>query len=130
MSKKYFLFAILIGVFITIASYILDFRAKKYYRVHSPEIDKMEVEARELLELKSMFKDKKKSKRIIETLKRIKAPSKEYKKGDVYILEFEGLNRSSLHSMLRKILNSALKLKVFRVVRDKEGAAVYLEIER
>jgi len=130
IGKKYFFLAVLGGVLISLVSFILDFRAKKYYEVHAPKVEVMEVEARELLELKNMFKDKKKIKREIEVLKRIKSPSKEYKKGGNYILEFEGLNRSSLKIMLRKILNSTLKLRVFRVVREKEGASLYLEIER
>ncbi len=130
MSKKYFFIALAVGVFIVAVAYILDFRAKKYYRVHAPYVDRMEIEARELLELKSMFKDKNRLKREIETLKRIKSPSKDIKRGGVRILEFEGLDSSSLRVLLRKILNSALKLKVFRVVREKESAAVYLEIER
>ncbi len=122
------LFAVFgILIFILVVSFVLDFRAKKYYFVHSPKIDKLEIEARELHRLKTMFR-KSRAKALVNYLKSLKTPQKEYKRGGVWILEFSGLDQNSLGLFTRKIENSPLNLKSFRILREKEKASLRLEI--
>ncbi|NPA81754.1 MAG: hypothetical protein GXO31_03990 [Epsilonproteobacteria bacterium] len=127
MTKNSVYLLLLAAVLFVAVSYVLDFRAKKYYRVHAPEVDRLEVEAKELNELKRMF-DRSKTKSFINSLKRLRNPSKDYKRGGVRVLEFSALDKNSLRLIIKKILNSGIKLKTFRVMREKERASLYLEI--
>jgi len=130
MTKKNFLIALAVAFFILTITFIMDMRAKKYYAVHSPEVERAKTEAKEMIQLKKMFKNKKAVQRAIDSLKSIKTPSKDYKKGSVYVLEFDGLNVSNLRVLIRKVMNSTIRLKTFRITRQQENAGVYMEVER
>ncbi len=127
MTKNNFLIIFALALLVVIISFILDFRAKRYYSVHSVKVMELETEAKELNSLKRMFQ-KGKIKSVVGYLKSLKPPSKDFKRGGVWILEFSNLDQNALRLFMRKILNSSLKLKNFRVMREKDAASLHLEI--
>ena len=127
MTKNNFLIILAFALLIVIISFILDFRAKKYYSIHSIKVMQLETQAKELNSLKRMFQ-RGKTKSIIRYLKSLRPPSKDYKRGGVWILEFSNLDQNALRLFTRKILNSSLKLKNFRIMREKGSASLHLEI--
>ena len=122
MSKRDSIIFTAVALMLIFGVYIAKKSAKKSYQDEIDNLSKFEVEARSLARLKSTIGDEK-EKRVILSLNRIKAPSKDIKKGDGHLYLYENLSLNTLSAMLRKIQNSTLIIKKLEIQRVSDNSA-------
>jgi len=118
------IFASLIAIVLILG--LLNFGIKSDYQKKQSDFIAYEKSAKEIAKLKKM---KKRSSLELESLKSIKAPTKEFAKGDVVVLNFENLNLLDLNRLIKKIQGSYLEIRRFEVKNDSTNhATLILEI--
>jgi len=122
MSKRDSIIFIAVALMLIFGLYLAKKSAKNSYQNEIENLSKFEVEAKSLARLKSTIGDDK-DKRVILSLNRIKAPSKDIKKSDSHIYLYENLSLNTLSSMLRKIQNSTLIIKKLEIKRESDNSA-------
>jgi hypothetical protein len=131
MTRNRFFAFLALAIVLLLFVYIQKERAKEEYLMQKKELLSFEKQAHELAQLKSKHKDKKVTERLISSLIRIKAPSKDYKKSDSRVLEFEDVDKRTLNQLIKKIQNSTLEVRKFDILRvDESKAKVRLEIKK
>jgi hypothetical protein len=131
MTRKRLLFFVVLGLIVILFAYVQKNRAQEDYLSQKESLLVFEKEAKELGSLKNKHKDKKISKRVLSNLKKIKEPSKDYKKSNSRVLEFSDINSKVLNRLIKKIQNSTLEIQKFDVIRESEEKAMLrLEIRK
>ncbi len=129
-QNRLILFASL-GLILLLFAYIQKERAISDYMTQKEELLVFEKEAKELGALKLKHKNKKSIERTLKTLTRIKAPSKDFTKSTLRVLEFDGLDVRVLNQLIKKIQNSSLPISKLEIVRvDASTAKIKMEIKR
>ncbi len=123
MTKNRIFIFIALSAVILLFTYIKKENAKLSYIDQKKEILIFEKEAKELGVLQNKHKDKKSLKKLIKTLIAIKSPTKDYKKTNVRVLEFENINKRVLNRLLKKIQNSSLELRKLDIIRQTDSEA-------
>ncbi len=124
MSKRNLLIflSVIIVLFGLLFSMVQGVKSEFYEK--KSEIEVFKKEAQELAQLKKKYKNKKKTKKIISSLKRVAKVSKDFTKSDQRVLLFDKLNRSVLNKLVKKIINSSLELKKIIINRSEDGSAI------
>ena len=131
MSRNRFLLVSALAFILLLFVYISKQKQKSDYLEQKEALLVFEKEAKELGGLKSKQRDKKVKQRAIDTLKRIKAPTKDYKKSNAIVLEFSQLDKRVLNQLIKKIQNSTLEIVKLDILRDSDQfAKVRLEIKK
>ncbi len=124
MSKRNLLIflSVIIVLFGLLFSMVQGVKSEFYEK--KSEIEVFKKEAQELAQLKKKYKNKKKTKKIISSLKRVAKVSKDFTKSDQRVLLFDKLNRLVLNKLVKKIINSSLELKKIIINRSEDGSAI------
>ena len=131
MTKNRLLLFVGLGLVFILFAYVQKNRAQEAYLSQKENLLVFEKEAKELGSLKSKHRDKKVSKRVLDNLKRIKEPSKDYKKSDTRVLEFSQLDNKVLNRLIKKVQNSTLEIRKLDIIRESdENAMLRLEIKK
>ncbi len=129
-QKRFILFAVF-SLLLLLFVYVKKEGAKKEYFAKKVELLTFEKEAKELAVLKSRYNDKKTTTRLISTLKRIKAPSKDFMKQDIRVLEFEKLDARVLNQLIKKIQNATCVITKLEITRESDtDAKLRVEIKK
>jgi hypothetical protein len=123
MNKNRFLLFASLAFVLLLFTYIQKQRARDSYMSKKEELLVFEKEAKELGTLKNKHKDKKVKERALASLKKIKAPSKDFTKSDSRVLEFDGLDKRVLNQLIKKIENSTLQIRKLDILREDESVA-------
>ncbi len=123
-------FAILVGIlaFGLIFLYMITGNAKKEYLIQKESLINFEAEAKELDFLTKRYDDKKRVTKEINSLKKSYHVSRESKKSDSLVLEFENLNKPSLNSLVKKLENSSLEIKSLDISKNETKANLKVEL--
>ncbi len=131
MTQKRFILFVVLSLVLLLFVYIKKEGAKKEYLVQKVELLAFEKEAKELAVLKNKYKDKKTTARLISSLKRIKAPSKDFTKQDIRVLEFEKLDIRALNQLIKKIQNATFVITKLEIIRESDtDAKLRVEIKK
>jgi hypothetical protein len=123
MTRNLLLVSISLGIVILLFTYIQKEDAKKSYMSQKEDLILFEKEAKELGVLKTKHKDKKLTKRIVDALRSIKSPAKDYKMAGTRVLEFDDVDARVLNRLIKKIQNSTLNLTKLDILRDSESSS-------
>ncbi len=131
MNRSRFITLSVLAFILLLFAYVQKQKQKSEYLSQKEALLVFEKEAKELGGLKSKQRDKKIKQRAIDTLKRIKAPTKDYKKSNAIVLEFDGVDKRVLNQLIKKIQNSTLEIVNLDIMRDSDQLAkVRLEIKK
>ncbi len=131
MSQKNLLLFVLVWGLLLMLVYSMKQNAYREFIAQKEQLVKFEKEAAEIGMLKKRFGDRKTTRRLIDTLRRIATPKKEFVKGNTKVLEFDQLDHSKLNALLRKIGNSGLVIKKLHIAKvDDLHAKLRLELAK
>ncbi len=131
MTQKRFILFVALSLVLLLFVYLKKESAKKEYLAQKVELLIFEKEAKELAVLKNKYKDKKVTTRLISSLKKIKAPSKDFTKQDVRVLEFEKLDVRVLNRLIKKIQNATFVITKLEIIRESDtDAKIRVEIKK
>lgn len=131
MTQKRFILFVALSLVLLLFVYIKKQSAKEKYLAQKVELLAFEKEAKELAVLKNKYKDKKITTRLISSIKKIKAPSKDFTKQDIRVLEFEKLDTRVLNQLIKKIQNATFVITKFEIIRESDtDAKLRVEIKK
>jgi len=111
--------------------FIMGQNARKSYLTQKSALESFSAQARSLAGLKAKFGSKEHTKKVLDSLNRIAAPARDFKKSELRVLVYENLKISTLDALVRKIQNSTLDIKKLEIVRqDNEKATLRMEVKR
>lgn len=131
MTQRHFLLFIALSLVVLIFTFVQKERSKEAYLQAKSDLVLFEQNAKEMGDLKRKFDDKKGVEKFIKSATSIQAPSKTMRKGDVEIVEFDGLDANRLNRLIKRVQNDTVELKKIEIKRSGEASAsVRLEIQK
>ena len=131
MSRDRFYIFLVLGLVLILFSFIQRNRVKAEYIRDKKALLSFNKEAKELVELRAKEGDKKRQQHFLDSLMKIKNPSKDHSTSNSRVLEFDDLELRSLNQIIKKVQNSTLNIVKFDISRVDDGKAkVRLEIKK
>lgn len=124
---KIYTILVLVGIFLALLGYM--YKGDKKYKEEINNYKNFTNDSSKLVQLQHKWQNKKEDKKLLEQIKKRFRASFHEEKKNMYILDFDNLNKTDLNRLSKMLLNSNLIIKTMSLKKENEKVALHVEVQ-